>query len=55
VVQTLRFTDAVGDTSDVIVEQLLLSELAGGDSLPYVPLPNIPHPELCADGSVGKV
>jgi hypothetical protein len=44
---------------DVDVDQQLLIESAGGDSLPNVPLskvplPNVPLPEAHADGSVGE-
>ena len=68
-VPTLREAEAAGNTLDVDVDQQLLSELAGGDSLPNillpdvplhdVPLPNVPLPNFplsgaCPDGSVGK-
>jgi hypothetical protein len=46
---TLREAEAAGNTLDVNVEQQLLGESAGGDSLPDVPLP-----EECLDGSVGE-
>jgi len=38
----------------VDVEQQLLSELTGGDSLPDVPLRDIPLPEVNPDGSIGE-
>jgi len=46
---TLPEADAAGNTSVANVDQLVLGQLAGGDSLtnvplPDVPLPNIPHP-----------
>jgi len=51
---TRRGAEAAGDTSDVDVDQQLLGESAGGDSLPIFPLPhvalpNVPFPETCAD------
>jgi len=61
---TLRDAEAAGNTSDVDVEQQLLSQLAGGDSHPDVPLPdallhNVLLPDVplllsSQDGSVGK-
>jgi len=39
---TLREAEAAGNTSDVDVEQQLLSKSAGGDGLPDVPLPDVP-------------
>jgi hypothetical protein len=68
VVPTLREVEAAGNTSDVDVDvdldQQLLIELAGGDSLPNVPLPNVPLPnvplpdvpllEAHQNGSVGE-
>ena len=39
---TLQEAEAAGTTSNVDVEQQLLSTLAGGDSLPDVPLPDVP-------------
>jgi len=46
--------EAARNTSDVDVEQQLLSELTGGDSLPDVPLRDIPLPEVNPDGSIGE-
>ena len=48
---TLREAEAARNTSDFVVEQPLLSESAGGDSLPDVPLtdvllPDVPHPDV---------
>ena len=43
---TLREAEAAGNTSDVDVEQQLLSESAGGDSIPEVPLPDVPLPDV---------
>jgi hypothetical protein len=58
VVRTLREAEAAGNTSDVDadvdVDQQLLIESAGGDSLPNVPLANVTLPEACPDGSVGE-
>jgi len=48
-VPSLREAEVPGNTSDVDVDQQLPTELAGGDSLPGVPLP-----ELRLDGSVGE-
>ena len=49
-VPTLREAEAAGNTSDVDVDvdvdQQLLIELAGGDSLPDVPLPDVPLPDI---------
>ena len=63
VVSTLREAEAAGNTPDVDVNQQLLIELVGGDSLSHVPLPNVPPPdvpfpdvllpEAHPDGSVG--
>jgi hypothetical protein len=63
-VPPLREAEAAGNTSDVDVEQQLLSEWAGGDGHPNVPLPNVPLPdvplpdvprhEVGPDGSVGE-
>ena len=36
------------------VNQQLMIESAGGDSLPYVPLPDVPLSEVRPDGSVAK-
>jgi len=67
--QILREAEAARNTSDVEVDQQLLSESAGGHSLPNVPLPNVPLPivplpnvplpnvtlpEACPDVSVGE-
>jgi len=43
---TLREAEAAGNTPDVHVNQQLLDGLAGGDSLPDVPLPNVPLSEF---------
>ena len=61
---TLWEAKAAENTSDVDVDQQLLSESAGGDSLPNfplpnIPLPNVPHPnvplpEACPHGMVGE-
>jgi hypothetical protein len=66
---TLREAEAAENTSDVDVEQQLLRESAGGDSIPDFPLPDvrlsdvplhdvhlpgIPLPEAHPDGSVGE-
>jgi len=48
-VPTLQEAEAAGNTSDVDVDQQLLIQSAGGDSLPDVPL----H-EARPAGSVGK-
>jgi hypothetical protein len=40
---TLQDTEAAENTVDVDVEHLLLGESAGGDSIPDVPLPDLPH------------
>jgi len=63
-VPPLRDAEAAGNTSDVDVEQQLLIESAGGDSLsdvsppdvplPDVPLPDVPLNEVYPDGSVGE-
>jgi hypothetical protein len=45
-VPTLRQAEAVGNTSDVDVNQQLLIESADGDSLSDVPLLNVPLPEV---------
>jgi len=52
-VPTLRGAEAARDTSDVDVDQQLLIEWAGGHSLPYVPLADVPLPEARLDASVG--
>jgi len=43
---TLREAEAAGNISDVDVEQQLLSESAGGDSLPDVRLPDVSLPDV---------
>jgi len=53
-VPTQREAEAAGNTLDVDVDQKLLSESAGGDSLPDVPLPNVSFLEARPDGSVGE-
>jgi hypothetical protein len=45
-VPTLREAEAAGNTSDVDVNQQLLIEWAGGDSLSDVPLPDVPLPDV---------
>lgn len=55
----LQEGDAVGDMTEVDVEQHLLGELAYGDSLSMFPLPgisrpDIPLPEVPPDHSVGE-
>jgi len=42
----LREAEAAGNISDVDVEQQLLGETAGGDSLRYVRLPDVPLPDV---------
>jgi len=46
---TLREAEAAGSTSDVDVDQQLLGQSAGGNSLPDVPLP-----QARPDGSIGE-
>ena len=46
VVPTSREAEASGNTSDVDVNQQLLIELAGVESLSDVPLPNVPLPDV---------
>ena len=58
-VPTLQEAEAAGNSSDVDVNQQLLGELAGGNSLPDVPLPdvslpNLALPEARPDGLVGE-
>jgi hypothetical protein len=53
-VPTLQKDKAAGNCSVVDEDEQLLSELAGGDSLPDVPLQDVPDPEVCPDGSVGE-
>jgi hypothetical protein len=43
---TLQETEAARNTSDVDVEQQLLSESAGGVGLPDGPLPDVPLPDV---------
>jgi len=43
---TLQEAEAAGNTLDVDVEQQLRGKLAGGDSLPDVPLPDVPLPDV---------
>jgi len=43
---TLREAEVAGNISPLIVEQQLLSKSAGGDSLPDVRLPKVPHPDV---------
>jgi len=55
----LRDAEAEGNTSDVNMNQHLLSQSAGGDCLPDVLLPDIlladvPHLQACPEGSVGE-
>jgi hypothetical protein len=51
---TQREAEAAGNTSEVDVEQQLLIDSAGGDSLPDVTLPDVALPEARPDGSVGE-
>ena len=44
--QSLQEADAARHTLDVDVEQQLLGESAGGDSLPDVSLPDVPLPDV---------
>jgi len=53
-VPTLREAEPAGNTSYVDVDQQLLSELAGSDSLPDVPLPDVPLLGARPGGSVDK-
>jgi len=53
-VPTLQDAEAAGNTWDVDVDQQLLGESADGDSLPEVPLHDVPLPEAPPDGSVGE-
>ena len=57
-VPTQREAEVAGNTSDVDVDQQLLIDSAGSDSLPDValpdvPLPDVPLPEARPDGSAG--
>jgi len=40
-VPSVRETEAAANTANVDVDQQLLGESAGGDSLPYLPLPEV--------------
>jgi len=51
-VPTLQEAVAARDTSDEDVDQQLVGELAGDESLPGVPLPNASLSEARPDGSV---
>jgi hypothetical protein len=66
---TLQEADTAGNTSNVDMEQQLLSESEGGNGLPDGPLPDVPLPdvplpdvpvpdvplhETCPYGSVGE-
>ena len=53
-VPTLREPEAAGNTSDVDLHQEQLSELAGGDSLPDLIVPDVRLPGARLDGSVGE-
>jgi len=63
-VPTLREAETSRNTLDVDMDQQLISESAGGDSLPDVPLPDVPLPDVPLpdapahkvrqNGSVGK-
>jgi hypothetical protein len=58
VVPTLQEAESAGNSSDVNVDvnidQQLLIESAGGDSLPDVPHPEVSNSEARPDGSVGE-
>jgi hypothetical protein len=43
---TLQETEVAGNIPDIDVEQQLLGELAGGDSLPDGRLPDVPLPDV---------
>jgi hypothetical protein len=51
---TLREAEAAGNFSDVDVDQQLIGELAGGNSLPDDPLSDTFLPDTHPDGSVGE-
>ena len=58
-VPSLWKAEANGNTADVDVDQQLLGESAGGDSLPavllaHVAVPDVPLPEARPEGSVGE-
>jgi hypothetical protein len=46
VASTLREADTAGNTSDHYVEQQLLDESVGGESLPDCPVPDVPVPDV---------
>jgi len=50
---TLRDAEAAGNSSVVDVDHQLFSDSAGGDSLPDVPLTNVPISEARLDGIIG--
>jgi len=50
---TLQEAEAAGITTDVYLDEQLLSELAGGNRLPDVPHLNVPLCEVRRDGLVG--
>jgi len=51
---TLQEAEIAGNSLDVDVDQQLIGESAGGDSLHDVPLLDEPHLEVRLDGSVAK-
>jgi len=51
---TLGEAKAIGNTSDVDVDQQLLSELASGNSFPDIPLTDIHLSKVYLDGSVSE-
>jgi len=53
-VPTLREDEEAVNTSHADVDKKLLSQSAGGDSLPDIPLPNVPFLEAHPDDSVGE-
>ena len=53
-VPSLREAEAAGNTSDVDVDQQQLGKLVGGDSVPDIPLPDVPLCEARLDSSVGR-
>jgi hypothetical protein len=53
-VQSQREAEADRNTLDGDVDQQLLGKSAGGNSLPNVPIIDVPLPEARLDGSVGK-
>jgi len=57
--RTLREAEAAGNTTHLDMDQQLLGESAGGNSLSHVGLPDVPHPDIplpkaCLDRSVGE-